>query len=154
MNKVTWWYEVDHIICDMVGACVASTLEEMEWIAQGKGIIYRAFHFTGHRWTYFQEGQTRLHIDHLVPLEWSNFASLVGSSGMVNWVTNPLKNVCENANTLAHDGVHLVVLAHLQMRRSWRSFGETWVEKEKWWFLDWNSVSIHCALDQICMWDV
>jgi hypothetical protein len=37
-NTVTWWYEVDHIICDMVGACVVSTSEEMEWIAQGKGI--------------------------------------------------------------------------------------------------------------------
>jgi hypothetical protein len=33
----------------MVGACVASTLEEMEWNAQGKGITYRAFHFTGHK---------------------------------------------------------------------------------------------------------
>jgi hypothetical protein len=29
---------VDHIICDMVGACVASTSKEMEWNAQGKGI--------------------------------------------------------------------------------------------------------------------
>jgi hypothetical protein len=29
---------VDHIICDMVGACVALTSEEMEWNAQGKGI--------------------------------------------------------------------------------------------------------------------
>jgi hypothetical protein len=29
---------VDHIICDMDGACVASTSEEMEWNAQGKGI--------------------------------------------------------------------------------------------------------------------
>jgi hypothetical protein len=28
----------DHIICNMVGACVASTSEEMEWNAQGKGI--------------------------------------------------------------------------------------------------------------------
>jgi hypothetical protein len=37
---------------------------------------------------------------------------------------NPLKNGFENAKTLAHDGVHLVVLAHLQ-RRSWKSFGET-----------------------------
>jgi hypothetical protein len=33
----------------MVGACVASTSEEMEWNAQGKGITYRAFHFTSHR---------------------------------------------------------------------------------------------------------
>ena len=32
-----------------VGACVATTLEEMEWNAQGKGIICRAFHFTGLR---------------------------------------------------------------------------------------------------------
>jgi hypothetical protein len=32
-----------------VGACVASTLEEMEWNAQGKGITYRTFSFTGHR---------------------------------------------------------------------------------------------------------
>jgi hypothetical protein len=39
-------------------------------------------------------------------------------------VTNPLKNGYENANTLAHDVVNLVVLAHLQRRRSWRSFGE------------------------------
>ena len=31
-------YEVDHIIVDRVGACVASTLKEMEWNAQGKGI--------------------------------------------------------------------------------------------------------------------
>ena len=33
----------------MVGACVASMMEEMEWNAQGKDITYRAFHFTGHR---------------------------------------------------------------------------------------------------------
>ena len=29
-----------------VGACVASTLDEMEWNAQDKGITYRAFHLT------------------------------------------------------------------------------------------------------------
>ena len=40
---------MDHIIVDRVGACVTSTLEEMEWSAQGKGITYRKFHFTGHR---------------------------------------------------------------------------------------------------------
>jgi hypothetical protein len=28
---------VDHIIDDHVGACVASTSEELEWNAQGKG---------------------------------------------------------------------------------------------------------------------
>ena len=33
---------MDHIIVDHVGACVALTLEEMEWNAQGKGI------FVGH----------------------------------------------------------------------------------------------------------
>jgi hypothetical protein len=33
---------VDHIICDHVGGCVASTPEEIEWNAQGKGI------FVGH----------------------------------------------------------------------------------------------------------
>ena len=37
-NMITWWYEVDHIIIDHVGACVALTLEKMEWNAQGKGI--------------------------------------------------------------------------------------------------------------------
>jgi hypothetical protein len=33
----------------MVGACVASISEELEWNAQGKGIILGHFHFTGHR---------------------------------------------------------------------------------------------------------
>jgi hypothetical protein len=33
----------------MVGACVASTPEEMKWNAQGNDITYRAFYFTGHR---------------------------------------------------------------------------------------------------------
>ena len=31
-------------------------------------------------------------------------------------IINPLKNIYENANTLAHGGVHLVVLAYLQRR--------------------------------------
>ena len=66
----------------MVGACVASTLEEMEWNMQGKGITYRAFHFTGHRcvdkfMTEFRiDGCTIkrgklvcIYIGHLVPLE-------------------------------------------------------------------------------------
>ena len=51
---------------------------------------------------------------------------LLGSSGMVNWVTNPLKNICENVNTLALGGVHLVVLAHLQRRSCWSWIGSTW----------------------------
>ena len=29
-----------------VGACVASTMEEMKWNAEGKGMIYRTFYFT------------------------------------------------------------------------------------------------------------
>ena len=40
---------MDHVIVDRVGACVASTLEEMEWNTQGKCITYRVFYFTGHR---------------------------------------------------------------------------------------------------------
>ena len=39
---------MDRIIVDQVGACVASTSEEMEYNVQGKGITYRAFHFTSH----------------------------------------------------------------------------------------------------------
>jgi hypothetical protein len=42
-NTVMWWYEVDHIICDLVSACVASTLEEMECNAQGKGLFIGYF---------------------------------------------------------------------------------------------------------------
>jgi hypothetical protein len=30
-----------------------------------------------------------------VPPEWSNFALLLGLSGVASWVTNPLKNICE-----------------------------------------------------------
>jgi hypothetical protein len=36
------------------------------------------------RWPYYQEGQTCLHIGHLVPLERSNFAYVLGSSGMAS----------------------------------------------------------------------
>jgi hypothetical protein len=52
---------VDQIIVDRVGACVALTLEEMEWNMQGKGITYRAFHFTGHRCV--EKFMTRFRID-------------------------------------------------------------------------------------------
>jgi hypothetical protein len=34
---------VDHINVDQVGACVASTLEEMEWNAQDKDIFIGHF---------------------------------------------------------------------------------------------------------------
>ena len=58
--------------------------------------IYRVFHFTDHRcvekfMTGFKidgrtikRGQTCLHIGHLVPLERSNFANVLGSSDDVN----------------------------------------------------------------------
>ena len=84
-------------------ACVASTFEKMKWNAQGKGMTCRAFHFTGQRlcrevhdrnldrWPYYQEWQTCLHIGHLVPLERSNIAMLLGSSGVVRSNENPLK---------------------------------------------------------------
>jgi hypothetical protein len=52
-----------------------------------------------------------------VPLEWSNFASLLESSSVVSWVANSFKKWLWNTNTWAQDGVHLVVLAHLQARR-------------------------------------
>ena len=52
---------MDHIIVDRVSTSVASTLEEMEWNAQGKGITYRAFHFTGHRCV--EKFMTRFRID-------------------------------------------------------------------------------------------
>jgi hypothetical protein len=41
-----------------------------------------------------------LHIDHLVPLERSDIAMLLGSSGVVKRVKIPFKNVCENSNSL------------------------------------------------------
>jgi hypothetical protein len=53
-----------------------------------------------------------------VPLERSNFAYVLGSSGMTSGGVNSFEeNDCENANTRAHGDVHMVVLAHL--RRQW-----------------------------------
>jgi hypothetical protein len=52
---------VEYIIVDRVGAWVASTMEEMEWNEQGKGITYRTFHFTGHRCV--ENFMTRFRID-------------------------------------------------------------------------------------------
>ena len=74
-----------------------------------------------------------MHIGHLVPLERSNFAMLLRSSGVVRASENPLKIVCENANTHAHDVVHLLVLAHLQRRSCWSWFGST--QRRKWSFM-------------------
>ena len=50
INEPTRWRDdIKWIISfvDRVGACVAATWEEMEWNAQGKGITYKEFHFTG-----------------------------------------------------------------------------------------------------------
>jgi hypothetical protein len=79
----------------LVGVCVISTLEEMEWNAPGKGIIYRAFHFTGHRCV--EKFMTGIRIDGRtirgtnlfayqlsVSLERSNFVYVLGSSDNVN----------------------------------------------------------------------
>ena len=44
-----------------VGAYVASTSKEIEWNVQGKGITYRAFHFSGHMCV--EKFMTRFRID-------------------------------------------------------------------------------------------
>ena len=53
---------------------------------------------------YYQEGQTYLHIGHLVPLERSNIVMLLGSSGVVRSSENPLKMIVK---MLTH--MHIVV---------------------------------------------
>ena len=91
-----------------VGACVASTHEEMKWNAQGKGITYRHFSspvrcvekcMTGFRidGRTIKRGKTCLHIGHLVPLERSFVANVLGSSGVVIWgmVLNLSPRACE-----------------------------------------------------------
>ena len=72
------------------------------------------------RWPYYQYGQTCLHIGHLVPLERSNFAYVLGSSGVVKRVLILWKNICEKLTHMHKVVYHLVVLAHLQRRRSWK----------------------------------
>jgi hypothetical protein len=52
-----------------------------------------------------------------VPLERSNFAYVLGSSGVASLVANSFEeNNCENANTRAQGGDHLLVLTHSQRR--------------------------------------
>ena len=81
------------------GACVASTFGKMKWNAQGKGMTCRAFHLTGQMLcrevhdVFRIEGQTSLHIGHLVPLERSNIAMLLGSSGVVRSSESSLKMI-------------------------------------------------------------
>ena len=50
-----------------------------------------------------------------MPLEQSNFAYMLGSSGVACSEANSFKEyVCENANTLAYVGTHMVVLVHFK----------------------------------------
>ena len=72
-------------------------------------------------------------------------------------MTNPLKNVYENANTLALGGVgtfakeKLLELNWINLEKRKKFFG---VLRTIGWHLIWNSTLIHCALDQICKWVV
>jgi hypothetical protein len=72
-------------------------------------------------------------------------------------VTNPLKNICEKL-THTHKVLYTWWCWHIckgevvgveldQLREEKRFFG---VIKTIGWSLDWNSILIHCALDQIC----
>jgi hypothetical protein len=60
-NMVMWWYEVDHIIWWLVGACVASTLEEMEWKCARQR--YNLGHFISPVKGYVEKCMTRFRID-------------------------------------------------------------------------------------------
>ena len=72
-------------------------------------------------------------------------------------MTNPLKNVCENANTLLLGGVgtfakeKLLELNWINLEKRERFFG---ILRTIGWLLIWNSSLIHCALDQICKWNM
>jgi hypothetical protein len=97
----SWWWSKGLI---KVGACVASTLEEMKWNAQGKGITYRAFHFTGVSWV--EKCLTRFRIDsrtikrpekyfscnsYLVPLSVSFICICIALSDVVRCMRKPEK---------------------------------------------------------------
>ena len=72
-------------------------------------------------------------------------------------MTNPLNFFYENANTLALGGVGTFAnekkleLLWINLEKRKRFFG---VLRTIGWSLDWNTVFIHCYLDQVCMWDV
>jgi hypothetical protein len=72
---------------------------------------------------------------------------LLGSSGVVKRAKSPLKNVCENANSLTHKVVHL-----------WGWHICKWVEDlvdgfGLWWILFSNSALIQSFLGQAFSWD-
>ena len=139
----------------------------------GKGMTCRAFHFTSQRlckevhdriydwWPYYQEGQTCLHIGHLVPLERSNIAMLLGSSGVVRSSKNPLKMIVKMLTYMnlvlftwccwhicKEEGVGVDVD---QLGKAGKVFR---CSPELGWILEWNTDLIHCVLDQIFSWVV
>ena len=102
-----------------------------------------------------------MHIGHLVPLERSNIAMLLGSSGVVRSNKNPLKIIVK---MLTH--MHMVLFTwcfwHIckgegvgvdvdQLGKQEMLFG---VLRKLGWLLEWNTALIHCVLDQIFSWVV
>ena len=99
------WRGSYHLWYGWCMCCINDEGDGMECARQR--YICRAFHFTGQRLCrevhdrvsnrrpYYEERQTYLHIGHLVPLEWSNFACMLGSSGVEKRVLILWKNICE-----------------------------------------------------------
>jgi hypothetical protein len=82
-----------------------------------------------------------------VPLEQSNIAMLLGSSGVMKRVKIPLKNVCENANSLTLKMLHL---------RGWhicKGVEELVDGFGLWWILVCISALIQSVLGQAFSWD-
>jgi hypothetical protein len=72
---------------------------------------------------------------------------LLGSSGVVKRVKIPLKNVCENANSLTLKVVHLWGWHICEGVEDWiDGFG-------MWWILVSNSALIQSVLGQAFSWD-
>jgi hypothetical protein len=82
-----------------------------------------------------------------VPLEQSNIAMLLGSSGVVKRVTIPLKNVCENANSLT------LKMVHLWGWHICKGVEELVDGFGLWWILVSNSALIQSVLGQAFNWD-
>ena len=102
-----------------------------------------------------------MHIGHLVPLDQSNIAMLLGSSGVVRSSENPLKMIVK---MLTH--MHMVLFTwccwHIckgegvgvdvdQLGKQERLFG---VLRKLGWILEWNSGLIHYILDPLFSWVV
>ena len=93
-----------------------------------------------------------------MPLERSNIAMLLGSSGVVKSSENPLKMIVKMQTHM-----HMVLFTwccwHIckgesvgvdvdQLGKEERCFG---VLQTLGWLLEWNTAMIHCALDQVFM---